>query len=256
MLTNCKECGQATQKRITILGSERIVPITCKCKKEAYEKATQEESHREKQDRLKRVFKNSLMDEKLFESTFENWDHSLGDKRMFNIAKKYAENFKEMKEKNIGLIIHGEPGNGKTYMTSCIANELLKRSTSVTCVSIDSILGRIKRTFDSYGKEGEFEIINTLGQADLLILDDLGTEVQTEWSRRTIYNIIDNRYRMALPLIVTTNIKLEDIQKFYGKRTYDRLINEMCTPVENRTQSIRRDVGKAKTDALRIILKG
>lgn len=254
-LKTCEICKEPIEKKITILGIERIVPVICKCKKEKLDKKQQEFESREKQQRLKQIINNSLMTGEALEKTFYNWDHNKASEKMFNIAKRYTDNFKEMKDKNVGLLIYGEPGNGKTYMTYAIANELLIKGIPVVAVHIDALLNRIKQTFNSYGKEGEATVLNALNNADLLIIDDLGTEQDTEWSNKTIYNIIDNRYRSGLPLIVTTNIPLKDIEEKYHKRTYDRLVNEMCTPVRNDSKSLRVDKGKEKTRLLSSLLK-
>jgi DNA replication protein DnaC len=251
---SCDNCGEPKEKMIEILGRERIVPLMCRCKKEAFEKQQQEFENSQRRLRLKQVLNNSLMAGEALQKTFENWDHKRASEKMFNIAKRYADSFKEMKDKNIGLLIYGEPGNGKTYMTHSIANELLNKGIPVVCVHIDALLNRIKQTFSSYGKEGEATILNALNNAELLIIDDLGTEQDTDWSNKTIYNIIDNRYRSGLPLIITTNINLKDIEDKYHKRTYDRIL-EMCIPVKNEGKSLRLEKGKEKTKVLSNLLR-
>ena len=158
-----------------------------------------------------------------------------------------------MKEKSIGLLLYGAPGNGKTFVSAAIANKLLASMVPVICVSINSLLARIKETFNSWGKEAEDTIINSLANADLLIIDDLGTEQATDWSKTMIYNIIDSRYRNGLPLIISTNVELDKLEKKYEKRTYDRLL-EMCTPIKNEGLSIRRKKAVEKTDILKNIL--
>ena len=120
-------------------------------------------------------------------------------------------------------------------------------------VSINKMLERIKETYSSYGKEGEETILKSLSNADLLIIDDLGTEQKNEWSASKIYNIIDSRYRNSLPTIITTNININDLENMYHKRTYDRLM-EMCTPVVSDGKSIRAQKGKEKFNILREII--
>lgn len=254
MIAKCASCGEPINKKIMLLGRERIVPIACKCKREAFEERKIKDENEEKQNRLKRLMNNSLMKGDVLEKTFENWDFTKGNKKMYNIALKYTESFKLAKKNNLGLLIYGNPGNGKSHMSFCIANKLLSSGTPVVCVSIDSLLTRIKQTFNKWGSEGEIEILNSLTNADLLVLDDLGTENKTEWSISKIYNIIDARYRSNLPVIITTNLSIAELENYYGKRTIDR-INEMCTFYENEDPSVRKEIGKEKNKLWKEILK-
>ena len=249
----CPNCGEPTQKEIFILNRMMRVPLMCKCKKESFETKKIENENREKQLRLQRIIKNSLMDQKFKKSTFETWDFTKGTQKMYDIGFKYANNFQNMKKENIGLLIYGSPGNGKTYTAAAIANALLGKMTPVICVSIDGLLTRIKETYNNWGKEAEDTILRSLSNADLLIIDDLGTEQDTDWSKTKIYNILDNRYRNELPMIVTTNIPLDDLKEKYHARTYDRLL-EMCTPVCNDGKSIRIEKAKEKTLILKELM--
>lgn len=248
----CEKCGQPIETKIELLGNMRVVPVICECRKKELEKMQEEIDKKEKQARLNQLLNNSLMDSKFKNYRFDNWDHEIGNKRIFEITKRYSNNFSEIKEKGIGLIIYGLPGNGKTFASGCIANDLIDRFIPVACISINSLLGRIKQGFNS--SETEANIINGLNNADLLILDDLGTELDNEWTKTVIYNIIDSRYRNGLPLVVTTNISFDDIKNKYHQRTYDRLI-EMCTPLKNENSSIRTKKGIEKTNVLNKLLK-
>ena len=252
-IKTCEKCGDPIQKDIVILNVLRRVPIVCSCRKKELEKKAIEDENKEKQIRLNSIFKNSLMDEKFKRCTFETWDHSRGSEKVFKICSKYAENFKSAKEDNLGLMLYGEPGNGKTHAVSCIANYLMLRGIPTICVSINKMLERIKETYSSYGKEGEETVLKSLSNADLLIIDDLGTEQKNEWSSAKIYNIMDSRYRNGLPTIITTNINLKDLKDMYQKRTYDRLM-EMCTPVMNDGKSIRVEKSKEKTELLKKLI--
>lgn len=256
-LENCEICGDPVEKLVTLQGFNRTIKtrVNCKCKREALEAKRGLEENKEKQIRLNSIIKNSLMDNSFRAKTFESWDFSKGNEKMYKIGVKYSRNFKEMKEKSIGLLFYGVPGNGKTFVSAAIANKLLAQMVPVICVSINSLLARIKETFNSWGKEAEDTIINTLANADLLIIDDLGTEQATDWSKTMIYNIIDSRYRNGLPLIISTNVALDELENKYDKRTYDRLL-EMCTPIKNDGLSIRRKKAAEKTEILKNILTG
>ena len=252
-IKTCEKCGDPIQKDIVILNVLRRVPIVCSCRKKELEQKAIEDENKEKQIRLNSIFKNSLMDEKFKKCTFENWNHDIGSEKIFKICSKYASNFTKAKEDNLGLMLYGEPGNGKTHAVSCIANYLMLRGIPTICLSINKIHERIKETYSSYGKEGEETVLKSLSNADLLIIDDLGTEQKNEWSSAKIYNIMDSRYRNGLPTIITTNINLKDLKDMYQKRTYDRLM-EMCTPVMNDGKSIRVEKSKEKTELLKKLI--
>ncbi|WP_291636174.1 ATP-binding protein [Clostridium sp.] len=255
----CDICGQRLFKKYNILGIDRVVKVICDCEKKALEEKSIIGKANEKQLRINKLMTNSLMDKKFRESTFEKWDYSKGTKQMCELGTSYAKNFKECREEGLGLLIYGEPGNGKTYLSSAIANKLLEQFVPVICVSINGLLSRIQQTYNKWGKEAENDIIRGLCNADLLIIDDLGTEKKTEWSKAMIYNIIDSRYRSNLPLIISSNLNINPketndvLAEMYDRRTEDRIL-EMCTPIFNNQKSIRIDEAKKKTGILKQIL--
>jgi len=72
-------------------------------------------------------------------------------------------------------------------------------------------------------------LMESARQTPLLILDDLGVNNYTEWSKNKIYSIVNYRLNHQLPVIVTTNITPEDLEEYLGERTTSRLL-EMCKP--------------------------
>ena len=252
-LKTCPKCEEPINKQVKIFNRKLAVPVNCRCKRDEIRYKEIEEKNKEKQIRLEQIINNSLMDEKFRNSTFGTWDFNKGNKKMYNIGKKYVEKFTEVKASSLGLLIYGDAGNGKTFTTACITNYLINKMVPVICVSINSLLDRIKETYTKWGKEVEEDIIRGLCNADLLIIDDLGTEQDTEWAKTKIYNILDSRYRNGLPLIITTNIELNELKEKYHARAYDRIL-EMCTPVRNDGKSIRIEKAKEKTAILKELL--
>lgn len=258
-IPTCPICGENKRLMVDMCDKKWLMPRMCKCRREEIEKRDRVDKVREKQIRLQQIFTNSLMTKEFRSLSFSSWDHNIGSEFLYGIGHKYVKNFKSIKEKNIGLLIYGAPGSGKTFLSGCIANALIEDYTPVICISAIGILERIKSSFTNYGDNGVSDILNSLSNADLLILDDLGTENNTSWSRATMYQIIDARYRSKKPLIVTTNLSLKELQGRYDDegamgRTYDRLVNEMCTPIESKWHSIRREKGREKANILREII--
>ncbi|HBG21970.1 MAG TPA: AAA family ATPase, partial [Peptococcaceae bacterium] len=183
-----------------------------KCERELYERQQEEEERKQKQYRLNRLREYSMMDAQFESCTFDKFKVDDWNEKLFKMAMKYCENWPEMKKNNVGFLLYGTPGNGKTFIASCIANHLLTQMIPVIAISTIGILNRIKQTYNSFGKEGEAEILGTFKNASLLILDDLGAENNTEWSKEKIYEIIDSRYRQAMPMIITTNLTKEQLR--------------------------------------------
>lgn len=83
-------------------------------------------------------------------------------------------------------------------------------------------------------KQGESDVLCALDAAKLVVLDDLGAERSTDYALEKVYNIIDRRYRKCLPMIITTNLSIQDMaqeEDVRYKRIYNRLI-EVCEPVQ------------------------
>lgn len=185
--------------------------------------------------RLNKVRRRCLMEEADAACTFSNDDRS--HPTISDAMKRYADNFQEMKAKNFGLLLYGPVGTGKTFYAACVANALIDREISVKMTNFTRIINDMQSSFD-----GRQEYLDALNRNSLLIIDDLGVERESEYMQEQVYNIIDARYRVGLPLIVTTNISLEEIKNprnTQRQRIYDRVI-EMCHPVKVEGGSRRR----------------
>ena len=255
----CPNCGDNTYMEIDFLGQTRIVRKQCKCEQEEYERAKQEDENKQRQYRLDRLKQYSMMDSHFEQCTFENFKVDKHNEKLYRLALNYCERWTEMKKQNMGFLFYGVPGTGKTYLAFCIANYLLGKLVPVIAISSIGILNKIKQTYNSYGKEGEPEVILSLKNASLLVIDDLGAENDTAWTKEKLYEIIDSRYRDGKPMICTTNLTREQLRdKLTGEdgvsRTYDRLV-EMCYPIKITGKSRRVKTAASKTDTIKSLLE-
>jgi len=152
-------------------------------------------------------------------------------KHAHKAARDFIDRFLQ-DDRTDGLLFSGKVGSGKTFLACCIANALLKKEKTLLFTVVPDLLDQLKATYD-YGRGAgeitESDLLERARQVPLLILDDLGAHNYTEWTRNKIYSIINYRLNQRLPVIVTTNIKLDDIKEYLGERTTSRLL-EMCSP--------------------------
>ena len=142
-------------------------------------------------------------------------------------------------------------GAGKSYFAGCIANALMEREISVCMTNFALILNDLAV---SYKDRNEY--IDRLCRFPLLILDDFGMERGTEYGLEQVYNVVDSRYRSNKPLIVTTNLTLEELQNPEDTpraRIYDRLL-EMCSPVCFTGENFRKATAQEKMERLKTLM--
>ena len=132
------------------------------------------------------------------------------------------------------------------------ANPQMKKEIPVRMTNFAAVLNDLSGSF-----EGRNAYIARLCRYPLLILDDFGMERGTEYGLEQVYNVIDSRYRGGKPLIVTTNLSLDELQHPQDTphaRIYDRLL-EMCAPILFTGKNFRRQTAQSKLDRLKAMIK-
>ncbi|HWT73363.1 MAG TPA: ATP-binding protein [Mobilitalea sp.] len=156
-------------------------------------------------------------------------DETLGLSPLSNIQKVVAgcKNFIRYFHKNPdNLLLLGNTGVGKTFLANCIAKELLDRGHTViylTAFRLFDILEKYKFSKDedsSYEASNQFEYIL---DCDLLIIDDLGTELNNTFTNSQLYLIINERLLRQKSTVISTNLSLTNINTNYGERIFSRI---------------------------------
>jgi len=138
----------------------------------------------------------------------------------------------------MGLLLWGDVGTGKSFIAGCIANALLDQGVPVMMTNFARLLNKLT---DMYSSDRN-AYINSFNSFPLLIIDDLGVERNSEFAREQVFNIIDSRYRSQLPMIVTTNLTLNELKSpedLARARIYDRVM-ERCIPIRVNDQNVRK----------------
>ena len=137
---------------------------------------------------------------------------------VLDYCRCYGENFHAQAE---SLLLFGTTGTGKTHTALSIARLAAERGFSVVYGPVQQLLHRVER--EHFGRaEGDAE--DTMIACDLLILDDLGTELTTPFYTATLYNIINGRLLRGAPTIISTNLLPADWPGRYGEQIASRVL--------------------------------
>ena len=231
----CSKCHTPRQKRLEVAGTKMEPRCMCACQTADYEQREQERKHREFLDMVERNRSVGLPDPGLRKHTFE---HDLGyNPKQIEMAKRYVQHWEEFRNSSTGLLLWGDVGTGKSYIAGCIANALLDKGVPVLMTNFARLLNKLT---DMYAGDRN-AYIDSFKRYPLLIIDDLGMERNSEFAREQVFSVIDSRYRSQLPIIVTTNLSLEELKDptdLSRSRIYDRVL-ERCMPICVNEQNIR-----------------
>lgn len=250
-LLYCGKCHTPMQRRLDqpIFGSNTIVPTTCQCRsKMANDRRVSDELDRHIQA-VERLRSRGICNKAILHWNFANDNGSTPN---LDVAKRYVAQFPKIQAENIGLLLWGDVGTGKSYFAGCIANALIDQEIPVTMTNFAKILGDMMNLQTDKG-----QYIRDLTRDALLIIDDFGMERDTAFALEQIYNVIDSRYTSGKPLVVTTNLTLAELrdttQPTAHRRIYDRIL-QMCVPIQFKGESKRKDFAQEKLNKLRQIL--
>ena len=215
------------------------------------EERLREAMEREKANRIqqkrKRVFGSA---QGLMDCTF---DRDNGAVPQLAWARQYVEHWPEMRRENMGLLFWGPAGTGKTFAAACIANALVDLEVGVRMITLGEAL------LNLFGMSGEeriqyLEVLTTCG---LLILDDFGVERRTPYAREQVYEIVNRRYLSGRPMVVTTNLTLEELKNADrdDSRIHDRVL-ERCVPVCFDGNSLRQEKTAERVKRMQTLLTG
>lgn len=133
-----------------------------------------------------------------------------------------------------GMLLYGPPGTGKTFFAAAIAVGVLNRRFRPKWWNVPEVLAAITATFgkEYRGDESEASILEDAQGADLLVLDDLGANKETDWALKELFLFINKRIEENMPTLITTNMPEKRWEEAFGSRIADRLYE--LAPKQNR----------------------
>ena len=236
-IRHCEVCGEPLQRIFHFRegGFDDVVPVLCRCGREKRDQDEAIQAERERAARIERMRADGVPAGILRKATFSA---SAGyNAREMAIAENYVNLFYEMEQNGSGLLLWGGVGTGKTFIAACIANALIDQGVSVLMTNVPRIMNGMSGLFS----EDRNRYLDQLNRYRLLIIDDLGSERNTEYSTEQLYTVIDNRYRSGKPMILTTNLTLDEMKNIRDRaheRIYGRIL-ERCMPLRVNNENIR-----------------
>lgn len=135
----------------------------------------------------------------------------------YSFAKTFGSDYRN-------LFFYGVTGTGKSFLSSCIAQRLTASGKSVRYFSAASLFEQLAAlAFSSGGRDAHRDFTEDLYHCDLLILDDLGTELTNNFVITSLFSIINERYLGQKPCIISSNLSPQELQRRYSDRIFSRI---------------------------------
>lgn len=236
-LNNCENCKGLVMCKNKVVGCVYYPEkdndnltfnyVACKYKKEQIREQEKKKSH-------------------LYGSNDKLSDASLGeiftdDKKRVDLIKWVTNFYHNFPNDLKGLYLHGSFGSGKTYIISALLNELARKNYKTVIIYYPELLNILKSTFDS--KDEYNEVFNEIKTSDVLLIDDIGAETVTNWSRDEVLGtILQYRMEQNLTTFFTSNLTIDELEthlsivknnidKVKARRIIER-IKQLTTDIE------------------------
>ncbi len=196
----CKDTGYDQNKK-------------CSCFRAAEIELIYEQSH----------IRNMLQTENFSALSYEYYD---GDElEKFRKAVQICQNFTQTFHKDYqNLFFYGTVGTGKSFLACCVAKELMDRGNLVIYFSASQLFDALsKSTFEKDSAEAISGISDDISECDLLIIDDLGTELTNAFVSSQLFSCLNNRHMRKKSTIITTNLSLSELRDRYSDRIFSRI---------------------------------
>lgn len=246
-LLYCGKCHTPKQFRM----GAKLLPIMCQCVEDKQAAAQADKERSQFESRLKQL------ESEKYVTLPGSLRHTFGDDdgqnpKVSALCRRYVEKWDKVLDENIGMLFYGSVGTGKSFYASCIVNALRGRQVLSTVTSFSRLLNILQ----DMGERQKF--IDGLAAYKLLVLDDLNAERDTSYAAEQTLNIVETRSNAGLPIIVTTNLTLEQLEKppsVQYARIYDRVLELCPVRVKMSGESRRKANAAAKKELARELLK-
>jgi len=162
--------------------------------------------------------------------TFDNFDWKRGnlslDERQ-NLERAYRLVVDFAEEPEGWLVLQGANGCGKTHLAAAIVNYRYQHGKPALFIVIPDFLDHLRSTFSPDSKVSYDQFFESVRNAPLLVLDDLGAQTTTPWAQEKLYQVINHRYNAQLATVITTNCSTEELDDRIASRLVDTKISTL-----------------------------
>lgn len=225
-VVTCEKHGDFTASGVRYFGRKEIWTKCpdCVSERESFERqAEADRQAKAARDRLEYSLQQAAIPPRFVGRTFDTFNASTdAQQNALEITRTYAEQFDQHYRKGTGLILSGMPGTGKSHLAAAVLQHLMpgKCGLYVTCLGL---IRMVRQTWRRDNEQSETDVMNTLTEVPLLVIDEIGVQYGTEGEQTILFELLDARYRAMQPSILLTNQDKAGLKTFLGERTYDRL---------------------------------
>lgn len=174
-------------------------------------------------------------------------------KKAKQMVANYIRNFEEFERNGKGIYFYSKTrGSGKTRLAVSLGNVLLNTlGQQVKFITSIDLLQEIKNTYNKETEYTESQIVESVTDVDVLIIDDIGVENKTPWVNEMLFGIFDNRMKHRKITIFTSNCEIENLN--HDERLKSRIF-KMCIPVKMPEEDVRKAIARKENEELQIRL--
>lgn len=226
----CEKHGEYTSNLFVLPGPEgRRMWTPCPaCERVRIEAEDRErvaatlESNRRVQ--LERMIGRAAIPKRFSGCTFENYrTEEPGPAKALGKARRYAESFPEIRERGTSLIFCGNVGNGKTHLAVAIIRAIMETGYSGMYARVIELARAVNETYSPDSTRTERDVYETFAQPDLLVIDEVGRQRNSDAERLVLYEVINRRSEDMKPTLLSTNLSLTGLREYLDEAAEDRL---------------------------------
>lgn len=223
---NCDDHGEYMVRYVKWFNGKFMVSECCpECAKaeKLQEERDQADAERErKEENTRRLKMRSGLSPRNINVRFKDYDQSSPEKKnAHDCVKSFAKSIYDGYE-TPSLILSGKVGTGKT-MLACATMNALMPLKSCHMIKLIDMFREIKNTWRKDSERSEIDLLNFFSKVDLLIIDEVGVNFDSDTEKMFIFDVIDGRYQNMKPTMIISNLNIDGISAIMGERVIDRL---------------------------------